>query len=57
MDIGKYTIERWRYAYKKDIKQNTYCFLAFHTEEQRELFLEENEDLVRDYLMLEPLKK
>ena len=29
-----------------------YYFLAFHTEEQRELFLQENEDLVRDYLML-----
>ena len=30
----------------------TYYFLAFHTEEQRDLFLQENEDLVRDYLML-----
>jgi len=29
-----------------------YHFLAFHTAEQRELFLQENEDLVRDYLML-----
>lgn len=28
-----------------------YEFLAFHTCEQRDLFLEENEDLVRDYLM------
>jgi hypothetical protein len=29
-----------------------YCFLAFHTVEQRDLFLTENEDLVRDYLMI-----
>lgn len=29
-----------------------YEFLAFHTEEQRDLFFEENEDLVRDYLMI-----
>ena len=27
-------------------------FLAFHTPEQRDLFLTENEDLVKDYLML-----
>ena len=31
----------------------SYCFLAFHTKEQRDLFLEENEDLVKDYLMME----
>lgn len=30
-----------------------YHFLAFHTAEQRDLFLEENEDLVRDYLMID----
>lgn len=30
-----------------------YQFLAFHTEEQRELFIEENEDLVTDYLMMD----
>lgn len=29
-----------------------YSFLAFHTEEQRDLFFEENEDLIRDYYML-----
>ena len=32
---------------------NIYHFLAFHTEEQRDLFLKENEDLVKDYLMIE----
>lgn len=53
-DIPKYAI----------IRQNTniititsyygrYYFLAFHTVEQRDLFLKENEDLVRDYLMID----
>ena len=32
---------------------HVYDFLAFHTAEQRDLFLEENEDLVKDYLMLD----
>ena len=31
---------------------NSYYFLAFHTVEQRNLFLKENEDLVKDYLMI-----
>lgn len=30
-----------------------YQFLAFHTARERDLFLEENEDLIMDYLMLE----
>lgn len=30
-----------------------YHFLAFHTVEQRDLFLEENKDLVEDYLMID----
>ena len=33
--------------------QVEYYFLAFHTPEQRDLFLEENEDLIKDYLMLD----
>ena len=32
---------------------HAYTFLAFHTAEQRDLFLEENEDLVKDYLMID----
>lgn len=28
-------------------------FLSFHTPEQRDLFLKENEDLIRNYLMIE----
>lgn len=44
------------YRYRDEIGTDQYCstnaFLAFHTPEQRDLFLEENEDLVKDYLML-----
>ena len=51
-DITKYCIIRHNDTIKRDVYYYVYCFLAFHTEEQRGLFLEENEDLVRDYLML-----
>ncbi len=37
----------------KGVNTGTYNFLAFHTQAQRDLFLEENEDLVKDYLMLD----
>lgn len=30
-----------------------YKFIAFHTEEQRDEFLKNNEQLVKDYLMIE----
>lgn len=33
--------------------QIEYYFLAFHTSEQRDLFLAENKDLIKDYLMLD----
>jgi len=33
--------------------QFSHYFLAFHTKEQRDLFLEENERLVKDYLMID----
>ena len=51
-NITKYCIMRFCDAIKRDVYYYVYCFLAFHTEKQRELFLEENEDLVKDYLML-----
>lgn len=35
------------------VRYKAYSFLAFHTAEQRDLFLEENEDLVKDYLMID----
>lgn len=50
--IVKYIIEREKKYIIKNFYYNFYEFLAFHTAEQRDLFLEENEDLVRDYLML-----
>lgn len=30
----------------------SYYFLAFHTKKQRDLFLKENEDLIKDYFMI-----
>ena len=63
---GVVTDEEWENAgtrkwviAKTDNRISRYCylgiyyFLAFHTEEQRELFLQENEDLVKDYLMID----
>lgn len=48
----KYVLERYEERINKYVYFDTYHFLAFHTIEQRDLFLKENEDLVRDYLML-----
>lgn len=62
---GAITDEEWRkYTYKyvirregdmirKNIFNTIYYFLAFHTEEQRDEFLKYNEQLVKDYLMLD----
>lgn len=49
----KYVIERYTDHIHKDSWAGYYKFLAFHTKEQRDLFLEENEDLVKDYLMID----
>lgn len=48
----KYTIERFKNIYKPQSRLDAYSFLAFHTPEQRDLFIEENEDLIKDYLMI-----
>lgn len=50
--ITKYTIGRGDGKISKGCHNFLYSFLAFHTYEQRELFLKENEDLVKDYLMI-----
>ena len=50
--ISKYVIKRERNNIICDCHMVCYQFIAFHTFEQRTLFLKENEDLVRDYLML-----
>lgn len=63
---GPITDEEWEYGNLRKyvialvsgkIKCVEYCkyyyFLAFHTEYQRDLFLKENEDLIRQYYMLD----
>ena len=49
----KYSIKRYESHIHKGSDCNHYVFLAFHTSEQRDLFLEENEQLVKDYLMID----
>lgn len=52
--VIKYVIERLQaYKIRTAIYDTSYCFLAFHEAEQRSLFLEENKDLVEDYLMID----
>lgn len=49
----KYTIEKNEKKACGDKRVVTYMLLAFHTEEQRDEFLKNNEQLVKDYLMIE----
>ena len=51
-DIIKWVIDRNENKIIIASLLHTYKFLAFHTQKQRDLFLEENEDLVKDYLMI-----
>lgn len=48
----KYAIFRRGDVIMTNVNQSAYKFLAFHTSEQRDLFLKENEDLIKDYFML-----
>lgn len=50
--MTKYTIYRNGNEIDKSYYGTAYCFLAFHTAEQRDLFWKENKDLVNDYFML-----
>jgi len=50
---SKWAISRKENHIHIDGRQVMYSFLAFHTEKQCDLFLEENEDLVKDYLMID----
>lgn len=52
-DIRKYCIDRFVGKQRINVFDTTYHFLAFHTPEQRDLFLKENEDLVKNYLMID----
>ena len=51
--LNKYCIYRCGNKIGKRVNAVMYIFLAFHTDKQRDLFLEENEDLVKDYLMID----
>ena len=49
----KYIIDRYGNGITTSYGCYFYCFLAFHSAEQRDLFLKENEDLVKQYLMID----
>ena len=49
----KYVIDRFCNRLLYSIYITEYTFIAFHKPEQRALFLQENEQLVKDYLMLD----
>ncbi len=49
----KYIIRRAKNTIVKDDAVCFHTLLAFHTMEQRDLFLEENYDLIKDYLMID----
>lgn len=49
----KYVIERHNDNIHKDSYFHNYNFLAFHTGEQANEFLRHNEQLVKDYLMID----
>lgn len=51
--IDKFGIHKYAGNLCRTTVQLTHYFLAFHTKEQRELFLAENERLVKDYLMID----
>ena len=51
-DEFKYTINREKDRISYNELRHTHDFLAFHNVKQRDLFLAENERLVKDYLML-----
>ena len=59
VQVLTYSDNHWRYAInrnKNDLEITLrfgYDFLAFHTQGQAELFFKENEDLVKDYYMLD----
>lgn len=52
-EIEKYVIIREDSCIIKNYFYTDYHFLAFHTPKQRDLFLKENVDLVKDYLMID----
>lgn len=51
--ITKYIIRRNKNKVELETGWNMFCFLAFHTPEQRDEFFKYNEQLVKDYLMID----
>ena len=51
-NLKKFTIRRINGRAIFNTDSFVYNFLAFHTSEQRQLFWEENEELIKDYLMI-----
>ena len=56
-DKDKYVIMKLKNIIVTSMYSNTFYFLAFHTEEQRNDFLKYNEQLVKDYLMIKENEK
>lgn len=51
--LPKFVIRKNQNRICSDINYTVYCFLAFHTSDQRDDFLKYNEQLVKDYLMID----
>lgn len=51
--LPKHVIVRSSSELRRDFFYKHYHFLSFHTSAQRDLFLKENEDLIRQYFMLD----
>ena len=51
--LRKFVLYRFCNRLDCSIYFTEYAFIAFHTEKQRDLFLKEYEQLVKDYLMLD----
>ena len=52
-DMDKYFIYRYVGRAATSVSNYQYHYLAFHTKEQRDEFLKYNEQLVKDYLMID----
>lgn len=52
-DVIKYVINKIYNDIKIYAVYSVYNFLAFHTPEQRDEFLKNNEDLIKEYLMID----
>lgn len=54
-DVEKWTIQRENNTISLSLEWDDeyYYFMAFHTRQQAKLFLQENEDIIKDYFMLD----